>query len=81
MLLVTLRQRVTPDRLLSRTNATMRFLLTGVLAVGAALAGLIGEYAGVRTALWVAAAGLSVAWLPLYFSPLRHIRGLPPVAR
>jgi hypothetical protein len=76
VLLVSIRQRVTPDRLLSRMNATMRFLMTGVLAVGAAAAGFIGQYASVRTALWVAAIGLSVAWLPLFFSPLRALREL-----
>lgn len=58
-------------------NATMRFLFTGVLAVAAALAGVIGQYAGVRTALWVAALGVAFTWLPIVFSPLRKIRELP----
>jgi MFS family permease len=80
VILVSVRQRATPDRLLSRMNATMRFLMTGALAVGAALAGLIGQYAGIRTALWVAAVGLSIVWLPLFFSPLRHMRELPPAS-
>jgi predicted MFS family arabinose efflux permease len=77
VILVSVRQRVTPDRLLSRMNATMRFLMTGVLAVGAALAGAIGQYAGIRTALWVASVGLAFAWLPLFFSPLWRMRNLP----
>jgi predicted MFS family arabinose efflux permease len=75
VILVSLRQRATPDRLLSRMNATMRFLMTGVLAVGAALAGTIGQYAGIRAALWVAAVGLAFAWVPLVFTPLRQMRG------
>jgi hypothetical protein len=54
--------------------------MTGVLAVGAAVAGFIGQYAGIRPALWVAAIGLSAARLPLFFSPLRAMRGLPPTA-
>jgi MFS family permease len=74
VILVSFRQRATPDRLLSRMNATMRFLMTGALAVGAAVAGALGQYAGIRTALWVAAIGLSFAWLPLFFSPLRRMR-------
>jgi hypothetical protein len=77
VILVSLRQQATPDRLLSRMNATMRFLMTGVLAVGAALAGVIGQYAGIRVTLWVAAAGLAFTWLPLLLSPLRRIRDLP----
>jgi predicted MFS family arabinose efflux permease len=79
VILVSFRQRATPDRLLSRMNATMRFLMTGVLAVGAALAGTIGQYAGIRTALWVAAVGLAFVWVPLFFSPLRRMRN-PPTA-
>jgi MFS family permease len=77
VILVSFRQRATPDRLLSRMNATMRFLMTGVLAIGAALAGVIGQYAGIRTALWVSAVGLSFVWVPLFFSPLRRMRELP----
>jgi predicted MFS family arabinose efflux permease len=77
VILVSLRQHSTPDRLLSRMNATMRFLMTGVLAIGAALAGAIGQYAGIRTALWIAAAGLAFVWVPLVFSPLRRMRNLP----
>jgi hypothetical protein len=65
VLLVTLRQTVTPDRLLSRMNATMRFLMTGVLAFGAAAAGAIGQVAGVRAALWVAGIGLALSFVPL----------------
>jgi hypothetical protein len=48
--------------------------MTGALAVGAALAGAIGQYAGVRTAIWVAATGLALAWVPLVFSPIRQLR-------
>lgn len=77
VLLVSFRQQVTPDELLGRMNATMRFLLTGALAVGAGLAGVVGEYASPRAALWAGAAGLAVAWLPLFFSPLRTMRRLP----
>ncbi|SCG36556.1 MFS transporter [Micromonospora humi] len=63
---VSLRQRVTPDRLLGRMNATFRFLLTGAIAVGAGLAGLLGQYAGPRVPLWAGAIGAALTWLPLY---------------
>ncbi|AUG75201.1 MFS transporter [Kitasatospora sp. MMS16-BH015] len=76
VLRVSFRQSVTPDRLLGRMNATMRVLLTGSLAIGAALAGLLGELASVRTALWVGAAGLATVWVPIFFSPLRTRRDL-----
>ncbi|WP_327324805.1 MFS transporter [Streptomyces sp. NBC_01210] len=77
VLMVSFRQRVTPDALLGRMNATMRFLFTGALAIGAALAALIGEYVSVRAALGTGAVGLAVAWLPVFLSPLRTMRELP----
>ncbi|MGW2564194.1 MFS transporter [Streptomyces sp. NPDC001514] len=74
---VSLRQRLTPDPLLGRMNATFRFMLTGALAVGSALAGLIGEFAGVRTALWVGGCCLTLAFLPVFLSPVRTRHELP----
>ncbi|WP_285569991.1 MFS transporter [Actinoallomurus iriomotensis] len=66
VILVGFRQRITPDPLLGRMNATMRFLLFGALALGSGLAGLLGEFAGTRTALWAGAIVMSLAWLPLF---------------
>lgn len=77
---VTLRQRSTPDEYLSRMNATMRVFITGALTVGAALVGLFGEWLGLRAVLWIVTVGLSLAWLPLFFSPLRTARELPEPA-
>ncbi|MEU1186383.1 MFS transporter [Streptomyces sp. NPDC005859] len=74
---VSLRQRMTPDTLLGRMNATFRFLLTGALAVGAAVSGLIGELAGVRVTLWVGAVLLAANFLPVFLSPVRTRRELP----
>ncbi|GAA3467817.1 MFS transporter [Nonomuraea roseola] len=74
---VSLRQRMTPDPLLGRMNATFRTLLTGALAAGAAVSGLIGELAGVRVTLWVGACVLATAFLPVFLSPLRTRRDLP----
>lgn len=74
---VTLRQRMTPDALLGRMNATFRFLLTGAMAVGAALAGLLGELAGLHPTLWLGGALLATAFLPVFLSPIRTRRRLP----
>ncbi|SDU46261.1 MFS transporter [Jiangella alkaliphila] len=76
VVLVSFRQRVTPDHLLGRQNATMRFLLTGSVAIGAGLSGLIGATAGPRAALWAGAGVLALVWVPLYLSPLRRLRSL-----
>jgi MFS family permease len=45
---LSLRQRIVPDRLLGRVNASYRLLAWGTLPVGAALGGLVGEVFGLR---------------------------------
>ncbi|MFF8377893.1 MFS transporter [Streptomyces sp. NPDC015661] len=74
---VSLRQRLTPAGLLGRMNATFRFLLTGAMALAAALAGAIGAHASPRAALWVGGAFLCLSFLPTLLSPLRGRRALP----
>jgi MFS family permease len=76
VILVSFRQRITPDHLLGRMTGTIRFLFYGATATGAMLAGLIGQLTSVRTVLWISAMGLTVSWLPIFFSPLRHVRSL-----
>jgi MFS family permease len=46
---VSLRQRIVPDRLLGRVNASYRLLAWGTMPVGAALGGLVGETFGLRS--------------------------------
>ncbi|MFI7635452.1 MFS transporter [Nonomuraea sp. NPDC049400] len=77
VLLISFRQRITPGEMLGRMNAVMRFTLTGAAALGAALGGAIGEFAGVRSALYVGAALTGLVWIPYFFSPMRHLRRLP----
>jgi predicted MFS family arabinose efflux permease len=75
---VSLRQRMTPDVMLGRMNATFRFLLTGALAIGAAIAGLLGELVGIHPTMWVGGALLATAFLPVFLSPVRTRHDLPP---
>ncbi|GAA2102093.1 MFS transporter [Streptomyces albiaxialis] len=74
---VTLRQRLTPGPLLGRMNATFRFMLTGAVALGSAAAGVLGEFAGLRPALWVGGCCMALAFLPVFLSPVRRRRSLP----
>ncbi|MFJ5832594.1 MFS transporter [Streptomyces sp. NPDC093089] len=62
---VALRQRLTPAPLLGRVTATFRFLVWGCMPLGALAGGLLGQYAGVRTALWTGALGELAAVVPL----------------
>jgi predicted MFS family arabinose efflux permease len=70
---VSLRQVVTPDRLLGRTNAGLQLLQGGIGPLGAIAAGVLAQSTSVRTTLFVAACGsiLAAGWLIL--SPIRKM--------
>lgn len=74
---VSFQQSVCPERLLGRMNATMKFLIWGAMPPGSVLGGLLATFVGLRTTLWVAAAGVLLAAAWLLFSPLRSMRHLP----
>lgn len=74
---VSFRQAITPDRLLGRMNASVRFLVWGTLPLGGFVGGVLGEWIGIRETLWVAAAGETLALLWVIASPLRTMRDLP----
>lgn len=75
---LSLRQRVCPDHLLARVNATMTVLIMGLFPLGALAGGVLGELVGARGALLVASAALGVAPVVLYVA-LRHLRDLEEV--
>jgi MFS family permease len=52
---VSLRQRITPDRLLGRMNASYRLVGWGTMPLGAVLGGVLAEALGLRGAFLVAA--------------------------
>ena len=51
---VTFRQRITPPRLLGRMNASVRFVVWGVMPISALIAGALGTWIGVVPTLWIA---------------------------
>ena len=71
---VSVRQAMTPERLLGRMNATMRFMTWGVVPIGSVLGAALGEWLGARAALVVGVLGTCLAFLPLVLSPLRTMR-------
>ena len=77
---VGLRQAITPDRMLGRMNATMRLIVWGTIPVGALIGGLLGATIGFQAALWVSAAGATLAFLPVLLSPVRGLREIPAAA-
>ncbi|WP_240777274.1 MFS transporter [Nonomuraea basaltis] len=76
---ITYRQTVTPEHMLGRVNASVRFVVWGTMPLGALLGGLVAQQVGVRQTLWVLMAGRLLAFLPLLFSPLPRMRDFTEV--
>ena len=74
---VSFRQRLCPRPLLGRMNASIRFVVWGLMPIGAFVGGLVGEAIGVVPTLWLVACGFLVAGLTILFSPLSRMRDLP----
>jgi len=71
------RQAVTPERLLGRVNASLRVLETGAMLLGALAGGLLGDGVGLRPTLALGAGTILLAagWLAL--SPVRRLQTTP----
>jgi MFS family permease len=74
---IALRQAMTPGHLLGRVNASRRFLVFGIMPLGALLSGLLGSTLGLRPTLIMGAGGLLVAFLWVLFSSIRQVRTFP----
>lgn len=73
---ISIRQTVTPNRLLGKMNASYRFLVTGVVPLGALLGGVLGTVIGLRLTLLVGAIGSIAAVLWVLFSPVPYVEDL-----
>lgn len=66
-------QEITPDRMLGRLNASRRFLVWGVIPLGALTGGGLATVIGLRATLFVGAIGIAFAVVPILLSPLRSL--------
>jgi MFS family permease len=64
VVIVSLRQRITPDRLLGRVNSGYRLVGWGTMPLGAAVGGLLAELFGVRAVF----AGMALLLLALFIA-------------
>jgi MFS family permease len=73
-----LRQAITPDRLLGRMTATMRFFGVASAPLGSLVGGALATMIGLRpTLLTVGVLGIVLSVVAVYWSPVRHHRRLP----
>ena len=78
---LSLRQAITPDRLLGRMTATMRFLTVAMAPLGSLVGGVLATYIGLRgTLLTVGVLALVLSGAAVLWSPVRRHRALPAVA-
>ena len=76
----TIRQAVTPDRLLGRVYSGVVVLVAVAAVVGSLLGGTIGQTLGLRAALAVGVSIDLISALPSIFSSLRRLERLPELA-
>lgn len=74
---LTYRQRICPPALLGRMNASIRFVVWGVMPIGGVLAGLLGTWLGTPVTMLIGAVVTLLAALPVVVSPLLGMRELP----
>ena len=75
---VSLRQRLCPEHMLGRVNATMRVLVLSLFPLGAVIGGVLGELIGLRGTLWLALGISCISPTPVYLA-LRHIRDVSQI--
>jgi MFS family permease len=74
---VSLRQAITPEPMLGRMNATMRFIVWGTIPIGQVVGGAIATLFGTIIAIWIGVIGGLFAFVPVLLSPVRSLRKIP----
>jgi len=70
---ISLRQSMAPAYIQGRLNATVRFIVCGVLPLGALTGGLLSELVSLQATLWLGAASSTTAFIWVFFSPVRSL--------
>jgi len=80
LLILTVRQTLTPDPLMGRMSAAMRMLLFGGGSMGGPVGGALAALVGLRPALAVLATGSALMLIPVLLSPVGRLREMPKSA-
>jgi hypothetical protein len=68
---LSLRQAIIPRDMQGRVNGTLRFLVAALTPLAALLGGLLASKIGLQPTILLAACGMQLGFLRLFFSPLR----------
>lgn len=74
---LSLRQSLTPNRMMGRVAASNQVLAQGMMPIGSFLGGVLGSVVGVQATLLVGVFGMFLAAVWVWFSPAIHIREMP----
>lgn len=74
---VSARQRICPEHLLGRMNASIRFMVWGCMPIGALISGVLGSTIGLLPTIWFGAIMSVFSASFVLFSPLRKMRQMP----
>jgi MFS family permease len=74
---VSARQRLCPEHLLGRMNASIRFFVWGVMPIGALISGAAATAFGIIPVVWFAAIGVFLSAIFVVVSPLSRMKHLP----
>ncbi|GFN08225.1 hypothetical protein Smic_67810 [Streptomyces microflavus] len=77
VIIVSLRQSITPQPLMGRMTAAMRMLLYGGGALGGPVGGLLAGVLGLHAALWIAGVLSAAMLVPIFLSPVGKLRTMP----
>lgn len=80
VVIVSLRQTITPSSLMARMNAAFRTLMYGGGSLGGPAGGLLAGVVGMRPALAVLAVGSAGMLAPVILSPVARLPAMPPPA-
>ena len=74
---VSLRQAITPERMLGRLNGTMRFLVWGTIPIGSVIGGILAQFLGVHNGILIGAVLGLFPFVPVLFSPVPALKTIP----
>jgi predicted MFS family arabinose efflux permease len=69
-------QSIVPNNMMGRISSSLEFLTHTWLLVGTVVGGVLGEWFGLRAAMWVGVLGGVVGIVFLWLSPLRTLRSV-----